>query len=113
MALEELRELRLEEALLDLLPQYGVAPPKNGAALAAHVHAVRGPRPDGKMGCRGRCLIPSLFQYDSSMPALGHISKLVRSTKKMLKGTGACAFCWRSDAVRCEARGGRSHSMLA
>ena len=34
MALEELRELRLEEALLDLLPQYGVAPPKNGAALA-------------------------------------------------------------------------------
>ena len=82
MALEELRELRLEEALLDLLPQYGVAPPKNGAALAAHVHAVRGPRPDGKMGCRGRCLIPSLFQYDSSMPALGHISKLVRSTKK-------------------------------
>ena len=26
-------------------------------------------------------IIPSLFQYDSSMPALGHISKLARSTK--------------------------------
>ena len=36
-----------------LATQYGVAPPKNGAALGAHAHAVRGPRPDGKMGCRG------------------------------------------------------------
>ena len=29
------------------------SPSKNGAALAANVHAVRGPRPNGKMGCRG------------------------------------------------------------
>ena len=28
-------------------------------------------------------------------------------------GTGACACCLRSDAVRCEARGGQSRSMLA
>ena len=60
--------------------------------------------------CRG---LFRLFQYDSSMPALGHMSKLARSTKKMLKGTGACACCLRSDAVRCEAQGGQSHSMLA
>ena len=60
--------------------------------------------------CRG---LFRLFQYDSSMPALGHISKLARSTKKMPKGTGACACCLRSDAVRCEAQGGQSHSMLA
>ena len=29
----------------------------------------------------------------------------------MLKGTGACTCCLQSDAVRCETRGGQSHSI--
>ena len=57
-----------------------------------------------------------LFSHgsDSRVCALGHISELVGGIEDGAKAVpGLCACCLRSDAVRYEARGGQSHSMLA
>ena len=61
MALEELRELRLEEALLDLLLQYGVAPPEERRGSRANVHARTTSR--RRNGLSWLLIIPSVFQY--------------------------------------------------